>query len=236
MKKYIVREVAPEAVDLSWYFDGDCYTEKAGGVKYALFILSHDWRGGLTCQLNGELYDRFLDEAKDLADCFEHVGPYDDFSSYKEAMQYNDVPYSARFCHTLKSLLLDEFDPYDVDDMAKYLSVMTGKPWETMDVRGYCQGDCVTVLFCPEGNERKTAKICGEVWLGCAKEFGVIELDEDGEEADSCYGYIVADCEVRDDEDYKRLVCEWAGINPEDTDLQMIDGYHTYTEYSYRTA
>lgn len=76
----------------------------------------------------------------------------------------------------------------------------------------------------------------GEVWLGAATEFCVVDLDADGNETDSCYGYIVADCQAWSDADKKRLVCEWAGIEPEETALELIDGYKTVTQYSYRTA
>ena len=91
------------------------------------------------------------------------------------------------------------------------------------------------MVYCPE-HYKQGVKAYGEVWLGCAKEFGVIDLDENGEETDSCWGYIVADCEARDDADYKRLVCEWAGIKPEETTLEMIDGYSVQTVCKYRTA
>lgn len=100
-------------------------------------------------------------------------------------------------------------------------------------------GDRHTAVFNAEAWE------CGEIWLGCGKEFCVIDVedyaeDEDGEatytETDSVYGYIVADSQAWRDEDYKRLVCEWAGINEEETRLEMIDGSHVCTTYSYRVA
>jgi len=53
---------------------------------------------------------------------------------------------------------------------------------------------------------------------------------------DSCYGYIVADCQARRDEDYKKIVCEWAGIAEDETQLEMIDSYTTYTHANYRIA
>ena len=76
----------------------------------------------------------------------------------------------------------------------------------------------------------------GDVFFGCAKEFVVIDLDKNGEEADSVGGYIVADCQANADEDYKRIVCEWAEIDENETVLEMIDGQRTVTQYTYRTA
>lgn len=37
MKKYIVRQCAPDCMDLSWYFDGDSFNENAGHFCYTLF-------------------------------------------------------------------------------------------------------------------------------------------------------------------------------------------------------
>ena len=79
-----------------------------------------------------------------------------------------------------------------------------------------------------------------QVGKTCLKEFCVIDLDENGEEVDRCYGFIIADCEIKSwadsDATYKRLVCNWEGIKEEETRLEMIDGYHTYTKYDYRVA
>ena len=88
------------------------------------------------------------------------------------------------------------------------------------------------VLFCPV----KLIPGSGEIWLGAGKEFYTIELDENGEETDTCGGYIIADCQAWKDEDYKRLVREWAGIPEDETRLEMIDSYRTVTKYTYRNA
>lgn len=37
MLKNIIREVNPEAADFSFYFDGDTFTEKAGGISMKSF-------------------------------------------------------------------------------------------------------------------------------------------------------------------------------------------------------
>ena len=77
----------------------------------------------------------------------------------------------------------------------------------------------------------------GEVWLGCAKEFTVIEVDKDGKEVDSCYGYIIADSQIdwtNSDAEYKRLVCELAEIPIEKTVLKMIENSRTVIKYDYR--
>jgi len=100
-------------------------------------------------------------------------------------------------------------------------------------VRGYCQGDYIEVVYCKE-HHKDGVRQYGEIWLGVAKEFDTIDLDENGEEIDTCGGYIVADCQVRTDEDYKRLVCDWACIPYEETRLEMIDSSRIVIQYSYK--
>ena len=236
MKKYIVRQCAPDCIDLSRYFEGDSYNENAGHFCYTLFLLNNEY--GRVYGYNSDVWNEYKSRANDVLNDMEYTGTLDYDGrkiTLKSVMENWDIPYNPRRAHMLKEWA-ESADPDDFDSMAEFLSIVTGKTWETMGVRGYCQGDYVTVVFCPDFNSRETAKICGEVWLGCANEYSVSTLDENGEESDTVYGYIVADCQVCDDEDIKRLVCEWACIPVEETELQMIDGEHTYTEYTYRTA
>ena len=235
--KYIVRQVEPEAAELSYYFDCDCFNKNAGDFCYTLFLLASDY--GRVYGLNADTFKEWQNDAENLQDAFGDVAPRSNdwhyYGSYKEAMEALGVAYNPMRCHKLKELFKD-FGAGDFDDMAAFLSIMTGREWKTMGIHGYSQGDYVEAVYCEGFYDKKTVEACGEVWLGCANEYGVIELDENGEEADSCYGYIVADCQAWRDEDIKSLVCEWAGIPVEETQLEMIDGQHTYTTYSYRTA
>ena len=112
----------------------------------------------------------------------------------------------------------------------------TGKKWTTTSARGYCQGDYCQILYCEEFHQQKDAQAYGEIYLGAGREFCTIDLDDDGNEADACYGYIVADCYAWKDEDYKRLVCEWAGIPEDETRLEMVDKVSYKAVVSYRTA
>jgi len=239
MEKYIIREVPGEQADLSYYFDGDCFNENAGDYGYTLFILSRD-----RCHLSGlniDEYERVKEQAESILEGFSDVDEgktyYNGFKpTYKSIMQDEGLSYNPTLCHKLRewAKTVDDCEA-DTQAVAAYLTVTTGKTWATDCAYGYCQGDYCEIVYCPE-HYKQGVKAYGEVWLGAAKEFCVIDLDENGEETDSCYGYIVADCEARGDDDYKRLVCEWAGIKPEETRLEMIDGYHTYTKYDYRIA
>lgn len=233
MIKHIIREVAPECSDFRFYFEDDGLTSASGDFCNNLFIL-----GGRCCgDFNMTEYKDIQNTMRGIIDGFSDVaeGYKDYFQSYKAVMDYYKVPYASRRCHDLKQWAPngDEDDP---ESVALYLTIVTGKKWDVVGVCGYCQGDYVQVIYCEGFHERKQAEAYGGIWMGCGKEFCVIDVDEDGNETDKCYGYIIADCQAWKDEDYKRLVCEWAGINEEETRLEMIDGSTTQTIYSYCVA
>lgn len=236
--KNIVREVPGEQAELSFYFDGDCYNENSGDYNNTVFIVCND--RGHRYGLNIDEYNRIVERAEGISEGFydvEHKDAWTNYETYKEVMQDWSIDYTSHKCHLLKEWYNGGGDVDDADSIAEFLTITTGKTWDVQAVHGYCQGDYCEVVYCADNySDKKTAKTFGEVWLGCAKEFCVIDLDENGEETDSCYGYIVADCEAWHDEDYKRLVCEWAGIDPEETRLEMIDSYSTVTKCEYRTA
>ena len=232
--KHIVREVPAEQSDFSFYFDDDGLTGAGGDYCNTLFIVarSHGSSG-----FNEREYKEVQSKAEAIIDSFNDVtnkwtNGYSGYETHKEAMQYNNIPYTSRRCHLLKAWAR-EADTGDTDDIAEFLAITTGKEWKTDSARGYCQGDYVEMVYCPDCY-KQGVKNYGETWLGAAKEFYTIDIDEDGEEGDTCYGFIVADCQARQEEDYKRLVCEWAGLPEEETRLEMIDESRTYTKHTYR--
>lgn len=233
--KNIIREVPPEACELSFYFDDDGLTEAGGDYCYNLFIIGDGRRVG---GFNEEAYVKIQKQADAILDGFydvEHPNSgycWTSYESYKAVMEDFGIPYNSRRCHALKEWA-KEADTSEPESIAEFLTITTGKKWDVTGVCGYCQGDCVEIVYCPE-HYKSGVQHYGEVWLGCAKEFCVIDVDDEGEEGDSVYGFIVADCEVRDDEDYKRIICEWNDLNPDETALEMFDGY-THTA-KYRTA
>ena len=224
MKKYIIREVEPEAAEFGSYFDDDGLTERGGDYCYNLFILNRDcWsmRNGF----NLDEYRHVEDQARGILEGFEDVrnpgNPYNwnGYKNYKEVMEDFGIPYTSRKCAALRKWA-ERAEDGDPESVAAFLSITTGKKWAVDTARGYSQGDFCEIVYCPE-HYPNGVKAYGEIWLGAAKEFCVIELDEDGTEGDCCYGYIVADCEARTDADYKRLVCDYAGIPEAETDLSM---------------
>lgn len=235
--RHIIREVAPECANFKYYFDDDGLTEKGGDYCCNLFIVCNEGRGRLS-GFNLDEYKNIRETADNLLDGFADVEDgltdYDGKRyTYKSVMTDCGIPYNPTDCHRLKEWAKDA-DTNNTDDIAKFLSILTKKKWDTVSVYGYCQGDYCEIVYCAEhySNPRQY----GEIWLGCGKEFEVIDIDENENETDACGGYIVADCEVRNEKDYKRLVCEWACVPEENTTLEMIENSYTRIEYTYRTA
>ncbi len=231
MKKHIIREVPPEDCDNSYYFDDDGLTEAGGDYCYNLFIISDSRR---LYGFNMEEYKRLREQAEAIIDGFNDVSEkYNSYyNSYKECMEYNDIKYTSRKCHLLKEWA-GYADSENPDNIAEFLTIKTGKKWETQSAHGYSQGDYVEMVYCPE-HYKDGVQSYGEIYLGAYKEFCVVDLDEAGTEIDTCYGFYVADCQVKTEEDYKKLVCEWEGIKEEETSLEMIESRKQYTKYEYK--
>lgn len=242
--KHIIRECSyPE---FEYYFDTDYFSEAGGDYNYTLFIFTDDYYG--YCHhyngLNVKEYKIVRERMEAIIDGFEEVKEgytnYDgDKITYKEVMEDNNIEYNSMKCHRLK-IWANDANIDDLNDFAEFLTIITGEKWNCERVCGYCQGDFADVVYCVKHYPDKQARIAGELYIGCGKEFKVIdvEIDENGEvnETDIVSGYYVADCEACKDEDYKRLVCDQAEIDEDETQLELIDGYSTYTTYSYRMA
>lgn len=227
MSKYIIREVPAEEAQLRDYFDGDVFNEYSGDFCNTLFIVHDDGKGSYG--LNGETYRETAYAAQSLSIDFEHPE-----GSYKEIMDWHGIPYNPTRCHKLKEWVkVWGVDTGNPNAVAEYLTITTGKPWDVETVFGYCQGDYVSVVYCKANYSQ--VKLYGQIYLGCAKEFTVTELGDDGTEIDTTSGYIVADCQVQSDEDYKRIACWDAGIPEEDSVLKLIESYRVFREYFYKT-
>lgn len=252
MKKYIIREIPDEQTNFSSYFDDDGLKEAGGDYCYNLFIVAQSRNSS---GFNEKEYEKLQNEIESLLEMYVDIVNKSNYAQYSSigAMLYdhrlvNSIHNTIRI-KAFKAFFADccekpvkpyanyqdNFTAHNTEKTAEYLTLKTGKEWATDSAHGYCQGDYVEMVYCKE-HYTDGAKQYGEVWLGAAKEFYTIELDENGEEADTCGGYIIADCQARTDEDYKRLVCEWADIPVEETQLEMVDGSRTYTKYSYRTV
>lgn len=234
--KNIIREVSPEWMDTSMYFDDDGIRDYDGKhFNYNLFIVYSE-RYNRYSGVNIEAYKNVMYDAERLINDFEDVGTLDydgNTITFKAVMLDHGISYNPTKCHRLKEWY-ENADIHDTDCIAEYLTIITGEEWTTTSAHGYCQGDYVEIVYCKSRFDRKTAIIYGEVYLGACKEFIVTSIDDNGEEIDSVGGFFVADSQVNNDDDYKILVCEWDGLELEETTLELIDGYSTQTIYSYK--
>lgn len=252
---YIVREVPAEQADLSFYFEDDGLTEAGGDWNYNLFIVCNEGWGRIS-GFNIETYKNVQKEADGLLDAFDDVERpgsgycWTSYGSYKEAMEDYGIPYNPTKCHKLKEWA-KAADTSKTESIAEYLTIKTGKEWGVVSARGYSQGDYCEVVYCKQYHSEPEAY--GEIYLGAAKEFCVIEVenykapDDENDEAtydegDAVYGFIVADCQIKNwrdsDAEYKRMVCDWYGCDEAEAALEMIDwgSVRTVTHYNYRTA
>lgn len=236
--KHLIREIEPECAELGFYFDGDTFKASAGDFCYTLFIVVNEGYGRLS-GLNIDEYKEVTQRAGRILDGFNYVDNggrnYDgSMATYKQAMEDENIRFNPTTCARLRkwSENANEDKP---EDIAAFLTIITGHKWDVSSARGYCQGDYCELVYCTDIYTKQDIDIAGDIYLGCAKEFCVADYNDDGTEYDDAvYGYIVADCQAWTDEDYKRIVCEYAGIEPENTTLEMIDGCSTHTTYSYR--
>lgn len=159
IKHILIREVEPEACELSFYFDDDGLTERGGDFCYNLFIIGDGRRVG---SFNEEAYNEKQKQARDIIEDFELTAEYIENgdrdengkrATYKAVMELYGIPYNSRKCHALKewAKTADEDKP---EDMAEYLTIITGKKWDVEAVRGYCQGDYVELVYCTEHYKR----------------------------------------------------------------------------------
>lgn len=237
MTKYIFRQVPPEQADLSPYFDDDGLKEASGDYCNTLFIVPTRHSSGL----NSEEYHRIQKELDNLLEeAYDIEGPYGDaYSSVGALLLDNGLIKSIKDTRRIKAFkdffAKDDTWEMEPEAIAGYLTLKTGKEWEVASARGYSQGDYVEGVFCTEAYTDGIQNYL-EVWLGAGKEFAFITLDENGEEVDEVYGYIVADSEANDSRELKTLLCKWEGVPEEETELQTISGSRTYTEYEYEIS
>lgn len=222
MGKYIIREV--QEPDFSIYFDGDTFSEGAGDYGYNVFCITNHY-GNYYSGLNEDAFKDITKEMDAVIDEIDGIiNAWSYYTSVKEVMTDYHLQYSPRSAHALK-LLIDE-NNY-IEQLCGYLTIKTGKIWTSRAAHGYCQGDYADVVYCKDFYTDNEIDIIGELYLGCGKEFCLINLDDNGKEIDSCYGYFVADCQGYNPVDYKTIVCDMEGIDYQDATLELIERIET---------
>lgn len=210
--KIIAREVAPENTDFSWYFDNDGFSSRAGDQCYSVFVME----GNRTRGYNADEYKRIQGGAELILD--EYNGGENTITqAVNYALYGKDAEKLAKNTHRLH--LLKEWakdaDIDNVESMAEYLSILTGKNWATRAFCGYCQGDYCELLYCTDVYNEESITEFGNFWLGCGSEF---VIDDTG-------GYFVIDT-VRwhEGEELVEKLADMYGCNPEDMEVYLYDG------------
>lgn len=246
---YIFREVPAASCDFSWYFDDDGLKEAGGDYCYTLFIIAQSRRRN---GFNMAEYKKALEEIIDLYDNYmDIVNDHEnkEYNSVLELLTANELIVDSddkenrvrKFVQLFEDFYDCSYSPWDEgvyyagteQYVATYLSLKTRKEWDVASATGYCQGDYVKLVYCKE-HYSEGVKHYGEIWLGAAKEFELITLDENDDEYDHEHGFIVADCQVKTNSDYKTLLCDWGCVDVEETQVELISDWHYYTKYDYR--
>ena len=234
MSNYVVREVAPECINVMDYFDGDCFNENGGDFCYTIFPVTIDYHRPY-CGLNADVYKELTKEiGYVLTEIDDLNNSWSAYKNVKEIMIDYKLPYNPRNAHILKGLI-DSTSWDNSEVVSAYLTIKTGRKWDHKEMRGYCQGDYGELIYCKDFyTDENVREIC-DIYMGCCKEFCVVEIDGDGIEIDSCYGYFVADCQARDEMDYLKVVCDWAGVECQDATLELIENIRTVYVPTYKT-
>lgn len=169
MKKIIAKEVNPIHVNFSYYFDDDGL-KSIGGENCTVYIVPADRRRN--SGFNMEEYQGIEEKAEDIINGFHAISDewpnrYEPYATYKDVMEYNNIPYTSRKCHLLKKWA-EYAIPYDTNDIAEFLTITTGEEWAVKAFTGYCQGDYCEVVYCVSRYTPEHINEIGKFWLvGC---------------------------------------------------------------------
>lgn len=225
MAKIIAREVAPDCVDFSFYFDNDGLTN-VSGENCACYIIPGDRRRNTG--FNMDEYKEIEKRAESILDGFVEVAEKltDGFKTHKEVMEQFFVPYTSAKCHALKEWAKTA-DISGSDDIAEFLTITTGENWNVKAFHGYSQGDYCEVLYCTAHYGESHITEIGKFWLGCGTEFII----------DDCGGYFITDdLRWKENADLVATLAEYAGCNSEDLEVYLYDGEHSVVDYKLLVA
>ena len=219
-RKIIAREVAPEDTDFSFYFDGDCFSRRAGDRCYEVYIPGSRRVGGY----NEDEYKDVLNDIENIL--YEYSNGENSITraleyalSYEEAQR---LTMNTHKLHALKEWAKDA-DSDKAETVAEYLTILTGKQWETKSFRGYSQGDYCEVVYCKDVYSEESITEIGKMWLGCGSEFEIGEVDKNGDE-DLCRGFFVIDyIRWQEGEELRGALAEMYGCDPGEMQVYLYD-------------
>ena len=121
----------------------------------------------------------------------------------------------------------ENYDSRSFDDIAAFLTITTGKEWDTYQVCGYCQGDYATGIYCKEHWDAESLELYVGAAAGTVSEFCRIDGD------DECWGYYVTDDIKWNEDRLREYLAGMEGDKPEDIQIELFNGYSQVA--SYRT-
>ena len=208
---YVFKELPPESMDRELYLDDEYYNE-------TVYIVSDDRYDIIGNNLNLDEFKKIQKKAEYIE---ENLNKENSLDENKDIIESSGLEYSPALFGELMNW--KEHYTSRLEGMAEYLSITTKREWDTYYVTGYVQGDYCYVIFREDAINSTEAKELGEIYLGCAREFSLTKLADDGTEEDElCRGYIVADSKAWDETGYKKVLCEMEGLNPNEVRLEMI--------------
>ena len=147
------------------------------------------------------------------------------FRNYKEVLRYYGIKYSPVMVHKLK-VFAESYDDRSFDDIAAFLTITTGKEWDTYAVTGYSQGDYATGIYCTEFYTSESLELYVGAAAGTVSEFCRIE------ENDTCYGFFVPDSVKWNTDELRTYLSKQWGDNEENITLELFDGYTQTAKYT----
>ena len=227
--KVFAEEVNPAYTESPFWAD---YCETDGGTSYdGLTILHCDSRGAYlfdwTRVKHTELYDRVLDNAKEAYDAVWCAKMRDKdswpLSYYKNITKYftdtfkpsrrlstKDVHFLKEFFWNLDDEDMDNFERRH-DEIAKVMTILSGRKYDVRDLYGYCQGDVVHCIYPVDEWSKEALDILEtEYWNG-GHEFD-ITLENDGVTY-SCY------FAKGDYDDIRDEIASECGVEPEEVEM-----------------
>lgn len=219
MNKIIAREVPPQDIDFSDYFDNDVFTN-AAGENCAVFVFGSKYISKQDCA--SFCYDDFeqvYNVFQELAFLLEdEIGETEKINIVKDFFQDKDKTESE--IENIVSFF-EMVDIYSTSDFVKFLTYYTGKKYLAKTFSGYCQGDYCTVIYCESEYSTEQIEEIGNMYLGCATEYVI----------DDVGGFFVTDDVRFDSAALRTELANQYGCEPDDLEIWQYSGEHTVSDF-----
>lgn len=222
MKKKIIFRQADYS-DFMPLYDDDGIKETSGKNNALYIVTSNNYS-----PVNGDEYQTIKRQAEEVCTAFEELANGEDYyQSFKAILNCLGIRYAPATVHKLKEWTKTAGD--DPDSIADFLTITTGEKWNTYTVKGYCQGDFATGIYCKGHHTPEALELYVGASAGTVSEFYRIE----GE--DFCCGFYVTDSEMwhaeANPEALKKYLASFEGDDPEEISIEFFTGYSQTATY-----